>query len=319
MRAWQYTTYGGPDDMKQVELARPEPGPRQLLVRVRATSVNPIDWKMASGMFRPVVRTRFPLVPGFDVAGEVVERGAEAQDFQVGERVYARLDDPQGGASAEYTLVNLTVAARIPEGLSFEDAAAMPLAGMTALQGLRDTCGMPLQGYKGRVLVVGASGGVGTYAVQIAARAGAEVVGVCSGRNAELARSLGCADVIDYTTEQGVGRKAPYDIVYDCVGSQPFSYFKPHMQRNATFVTAFPVQRGTQIALLTSMILPGPACKAIRLRTNAADLEILSGMVREGTLRSVIDRVYPFDELPAAHHASVAGRARGKIVVLGPA
>ena len=319
MRAWMYTSYGGPDDMKIVELPRPEPGPSQLLVRVRATSVNPIDWKMASGMFRPLVRTLFPLIPGYDVAGEVVALGAEATRFAVCDRVYARLDTKNGGASAEFVLVNLTVAAHMPEGFSFEDAAAVPLAGMTALQGLRDSCGMALSGYAGRVLVVGGSGGVGSYAVQIAAAAGATVVGVCSGRNADLVRSLGASEIIDYTTEDGFGRLAPYDIVYDCVGSTPFSGFKPHMQRSGTFVTAFPVQRGTQIALLTSAILPGPRCKAIRLETNAADLEILSDMVRAGRLRSVIDRVYPFEELPAAHKASIAGRARGKIVVLGPA
>ena len=221
-------------------------------------------------------------------------------------------------ASAEFALVNLTVAARVPDGLSWEEAAAIPLAGMTALQGLRDCCGMALTGYRGRVLVVGGSGGVGSYAVQIAKRAGAEVVGVCSGRNADLVRSLGAAEIIDYTTESGFGRLAPYDIVYDCVGSQGFGHFKPHLKRDGHFVSAFPVQPGTQLGILTSAILPGPSCKAVRLSTNAADLEILSGMVREGALRSVVDRVWRFEELPQAHRASMEGRARGKIVVLGP-
>ena len=319
MRAWQYTTYGGPDDMRVVDLPRPVPGTGQLLIRVRATSVNPIDWKMASGMFRPMVRTPFPYFPGYDVAGEVVERGPGAEAFAVGDRVYARLDQVHGGANAELCLVNLTVAARVPDGLGWAEAAAIPLAGMTALQGLRDEGGMPLQGATGRVLVVGASGGVGTYAVQIARRAGAEVVGVCSGRNEALVRELGAHDVINYQSESGVGRRAPYDIVLDCVGAEGFGVFKPHLQRNGAFVTAFPVQRGTQWGLLTSRILPGPRCRYVRLRTNAADLGLLSGMVQEGALRSVLDHVYAFEELPQAHKDSIAGRARGKIVVLGPA
>ncbi len=319
MQTWQHSTYGGPDDLRCVDTPRPSPGPNELLVRVRASSVNPVDWKLASGMFRPLVRTRFPFVPGFDVAGEVVERGPGAEGFAVGEGVYARLDTPNGGASAEFCRMSLAVAARVPEQLSYEEAAAIPLAAMTALQGLRDDAGMTLQGYSGRVLVVGASGGVGTYAVQIARRAGAEVVGVCSGRNADLVRSLGAQEIIDYQQEATPARLAPYDIVLDCVGSEPFQRYKPHMKRGGTFVTAFPVQRGTQIGLLTSLILPGPRCKAVALKTNAADLEILSQMVREGALRSVIDHVYPFEQLPEAHRASMAGRARGKIVVLGPA
>lgn len=317
MRAWQMTQYGPPESMAIVELPRPEPGPRQLLVRVRATSVNPVDWKMASGRYRPFITAPFPFVPGFDVAGEVVACGAEAARFAVGDRVYARLNQRDGGASAEFALINLEVAAKMPDGLSFEQAAAIPLAGMTALQALRDKGGLPLSGASGRVLVIGASGGVGTFAVQIARRAGAEVIGVCSGRNADLVRSLGAHDILDYTKEPDVGRCAPYDIALDCVGAEPFGTFKPHLQRTGVFVSVFPMKLGTQLGTLTTRLRPGPRCFAHRLTSRAEDLDVLSGLVAEGALRSVVAQTFPFTALPDAHRASMSGRTAGKIVVAG--
>ncbi|MFO0626169.1 MAG: NAD(P)-dependent alcohol dehydrogenase [Polyangiales bacterium] len=197
--------------------ARPTPAAGQLLVRVHATSVNPVDWKMASGAFPfNLVPPALPYVPGFDVAGEV-ERAAG--DFAVGDKVFVRKTERGGGASAELAVCDAAVAAKMPEGMSFHDAAAIPLAGMTALQGLRDGTRLPMSGAEGwRVLVVGASGGVGHFATQLARDAGAHVTGVCSARNAELVTSLGAHAVIDYAREGAWNADGNFDAILDCVG-----------------------------------------------------------------------------------------------------
>ena len=318
MRAIQFSDYGPPETARVVEIAAPDPGPGQLLVRVRATSVNPIDWKMVSGRYRPLMRASFPLIPGFDLAGDVVALGPGVSGWEVGDRAFARLPGRVQGACAELVRVDLAVAAQIPDDLDYEHAAAIPLAGMTALQGLRDQGELPMEGATQRVLVVGASGGVGHYAVQIAAAAGAEVIGVCSGRNAELVRSLGAADVIDYTIEDGVGRCGPYDLVYDCVGSLSYWAFRPHIAPGGIYATPIPMQPGTLLALLSSWAIPGPPCRGVRVVSNTSDLSFLASLAERGDLRSVIAATFPFEELAAAQAMSAGGRAAGKIIVRGP-
>ena len=312
MRAMIYRAYGGPERLELAQLPRPVPAANQVLIRVHASSVNPIDWKRGSGALRLLMPASFPLVPGFDIAGEVASVGPGVTAFSAGVRVHARIGEMSGGASAEYAVAGIDVVAPMPPGLDFADAAGLPLAGMTALQGLRDQAGMPLEGSKDRVLIVGASGGVGHFAVQIALSAGATVVGVCSGRNAALVTSLGAHQVLDYTQPDPYRGQAPFDIVLDCVGSQAGPWL-PLLGPGGRYVSTVP---GPGIFLRSALNpFSSKKVKPVLLKSRAADLRILDQLFEAKKLRVVIDSRHPLDQLAAAWTRSISGRAAGKIIV----
>ncbi len=310
MRGIVYRAYGGPDVLEAAELPIPEPGEGQVLVGVRTASVNPLDFKIATGNFRPILRARFPQVPGYDVAGEVVRLGPGVTGYVPGDRIHAHLT--QGGAAAEYALVPIAEAARIPEGMDFATAAGLPLAGMTALQALRDAGAMPLQGARQRVLVLGASGGVGHLAVQIARAAGATLTAVCSGRNRALVESLGAHEVIDYGASDPYRGLAPCDIVLDCVG-QPASTWLPHVTATGRFVSLTP---GPSL-FLRSMVncLGGRQVRSVFTKARADDLRTLDALASAGKLRVVVDETVPLEQTRAAWERSMSGRTTGKIIV----
>lgn len=313
MRAMIYRGYGGPERLEPVDMPRPSPGPGQVLVRVITSSVNPVDWKLASGSLRLVMPVKLPFVPGFDVAGDIAEMGRGVTGYRVGDRVHARIARNGGtGACAEFAVVGLDVLARTPAGMDPAEAAGLPLAGLTALQALRDQAGLPLEGASGRVLVVGASGGVGHVAVQIARAAGATVVGVSSKRNLEMVSSLGAHEVIDYNKPDPYAGQAPFDIVLDCVGPSPFPWLS-RMGRGGRYVTPMP---GPGV-FLRSFLNPvtGKKVRAVMLKSNAADLGVLDRLVEMGKLRVVIDSRYPLADLPSAWQRSRSGRTAGKIVI----
>jgi len=198
MRAAVLTGYGGVDRLELREVSRPEPGSGQLLVRVRAAGVNPIDWKIRQGRLRLLLPARFPLVLGFDVAGEVAAIGPEVAEFEPGDAVYAMLDSRHGGGYAEYAVTGQATAAAKPEDLSWEEAAAVPLAALTALQALRDLADLQ---DGDRIAITGAAGGVGHFAVQLAAALGARVIGVAGPGHQDFVRRLGAERAVDYTRE----------------------------------------------------------------------------------------------------------------------
>jgi NADPH:quinone reductase-like Zn-dependent oxidoreductase len=312
MRAMVYRSYGGPERLESAELPRPVAGANQVLVRVHASSVNPIDWKRGSGALRLIMPASFPLVPGFDIAGEVAAIGAGVTTFSVGMRVHARIGEMSGGASAEYAVAGVDVVAPMPAGLDFADAAGIPLAGMTALQGLRDQASMPLEGSKDRVLIVGASGGVGHFAVQIARASGATVVGVCSGRNAALVTSLGAHEVLDYTKPDPYRGQAPFDVVLDCVAGDPGSWL-PLLGPSGRYASCVPGPRVFARSALN--LFSSKQVKPVLLKSRATDLRILDALFEAGKLRVVIDSRHPLDKLAAAWERSISGRAAGKIIV----
>jgi NADPH:quinone reductase-like Zn-dependent oxidoreductase len=312
MRAILYRAYGGPERLEMADIPRPVPGAGQVLVRVLASSVNPIDWKLASGKLRLMMPVTLPNVPGFDVAGDVVEVGPGAQGFAAGDRVHARIGHGRGGASAEYAVAGVDVTAKAPGGMDPGEAAGLPLAGLTALQGLRDLAGLPLEGAKERVLVVGASGGVGHVAVQIARAAGATVAGVCSGRNADLVSKLGAHEVIDYTKPDAYRGQAPFDVVLDCVGGSP-SPWLPRLGPGGRFASCMP---GAAVFLRSALNpVSRKKVRAVMLKSNAADLCILDRLVEAGKLRVVVDSRHPLADLRGAWERSRSGRATGKIVI----
>lgn len=312
MRAMIYESYGGPENLELVELPAPSPGKQQLAIRVIAASINPIDWKRAKGQLRFIQPATFPSIPGYDVAGEVLALGPGVTDFAIGARVHARIKESKGGACAEVAIAGVDVTAEIPDGMSFAEAAGLPLAGMTALQGLRDGTKMPLTGATSRILVVGASGGVGHLAVQIAHAAGAFVVGVCSGRNVAMVRELGANEVIDYTAPDPFAGQAPFDIVLDCVGGEAGKWL-PRLVAHGRYASCLPspevFARGALNVVCAKKVTP------VLLSPRAADLRLLDDLVRAKKLKVVIDSRFPLAELQKAWERSISGRAAGKIIV----
>ncbi len=311
MKAAVIYSYGSPDVLLVAEVDQPQIKPDQLLVKVYASSINPIDWKMRKGMLKILTGSKFPIILGFDVSGEVVKIGTQVTQFQPGDLIYARLDQLTGGAYAEYAAVSEKVAAPKPININHEQAAAVPLAGMTALQALRDE-GQLKVGQK--VLINGASGGVGTFAVQIAKVLGAEVTGVCGSKNVDLVNSLGANRVIDYTQQDFTQDSAKYDIIFDVVGNRSFSDCKSVLQLDGVYVTTQPYP-GNYLQSFLTALLPGQKYKVILLKSNRADLAYLKEQIEAGLIRSVIDRTYPLSEIANAHTYSETERAVGKVVI----
>jgi NADPH:quinone reductase-like Zn-dependent oxidoreductase len=312
MKATVINQYGPPGVLKYVDVDRPSVKPNQMLVKVYASSVNPIDWKIRRGMLQFLTGRSFPMILGFDVSGEVMEIGDRVTRFKPGDLIYARLDQLIGGAYAEYAAVSEKVAALKPANMTHAQAAAVPLAGLTALQALRDEGKLEV-GHK--VLINGASGGVGTFAVQLAKVLGAgEVTGVCSRANSDLVESLGADRVIDYTQQDFTQDTIKYDIIFDVVGNRSFLDCKKVLQPNGVYITTQPFPTDFLQSFL-SYLLPGQKYQVILMKSNHDDLAFLAEQIEEGKIRAVIDRTYPLSEVAAAHTYSEEGHAIGKIVI----
>lgn len=325
MKAVVSTEFGTPDVLRLEEIDRPViKEDNQLLIKVRAAAINPLDWHeirgtpyfaraMGMGWTSPKNAKR-----GVDFAGEVVAVGKGVTKFKPGDAVFGVAP----GALAEYAWAREHRVALKPADLSFEEAAAVPVAAITALQSLRDA-GKLKAGQK--VLINGASGGVGTYGVQIAKALGAEVTAVCSGRNAELVRSLGADHVIDYTTEDLAERPERYDLIVDNVGNRSLSDMRSVLADDGTFVLiggGGPDDMKWGFGFFGGLIqrkvagwFTDQTLTFMIANVKTADLEYLAGLVTEGKLKSVIDRRYPLAETPDAIRYLETGRARGKVVI----
>lgn len=311
MKAVVFDRFGPSSVLEVRDIAVPAISAEQILVEVYATSVNPIDWKIRDGLMSARYGSEFPQVLGFDVSGVVVETGARVTAFRKGDEIFARSDNGAGKCYAEYVALNPGTVAPKPANLSHEEAAAMPLAALTPLIGLRD-CGRVQA--NDRVLIIGASGGVGTYAVQVAKLFGARVTGVCSTRNLELARDLGADRVIDYTRADPLKADEPYDVIYDTIGSLNLDAARRSLTDNGVYMTLVPVAG-------IEFFVPGKSERVPRggyfvpWIPTSADLRILGGWAEQGKLRSIIDRVFPLEQMRQAHEYSQTLRARGKIVI----
>ena len=309
MKAIRYHQYSGPLTLDDV--ADPVCGPGQVRIRVEATSVNPIDWKIHSGAMRWIRPIPRPVTPGMDVVGTVLE--SQSSGLALGQRIVARIAGAGGGANAEQCIVGDDMAVLLPDGIEAADAAALPLAGMTALQGLRDDCHMALKGETRRVLVVGASGGVGHYAVQLAHIAGAHVTAVCAGDRAELVRDLGADQIIDYRAQSDFRSGAPYDIVIDCAGKAPWSLFKDVMAPGAHM--SQPTPTPVWFLHFATGMFSSKKPHFTMLTPNAADLQILVDHLAAGRLRSVVGARFAWTDLAEAWALNQRGGTEGKIVL----
>lgn len=311
MKAAVIDGFGPVSQLEIRDIPKPEISPEQILVEVHAASVNPIDWKIREGMMAARYGEEFPMVLGLDAAGIVVEVGDAVTGIAVGDEVYARSDNAAGKCYAEYVALNPATVAKKPPELSHSEAAGIPLAALTPVYGLRD-CGHIQQG--DRVLLVGASGGVGIFALQIAKTIGADVTAVCSGRNMGLVRELGADTVIDYTTEPVLKDGDCYDIIYDTVGSLELADALQALGEGGVYMTLVPVP-GIDFFIPGQTVREAGKGYFVAWTPRAEDLDILSGWVRSGDLKPVIDSVYPLEDIRAAHERSQTERAVGKIIV----
>lgn len=321
MKAIVCERYGPPDVLKLAEVAKPVPRANEVLIKVRAASLNAFDWHMllpdpfmvrimGGGLLKPKNR-----IMGTDMAGQVEATGVNATQFKPGDEVYGDLARWGCGACAEYVCAPEEALAPKPGNMTFEQAAAAPMAALTALQGLSDK-GHIRKGQK--VLVNGASGGVGTFAVQIAKFFGAEVTAVCSTGNIDMARSLGADHVIDYTKEDFTKSGRQYDLILAANGFHPLAAYKRALAPGGAYV----MTGGSMRQIFQAMLLApwfsmtgGKKMGGITAHANQADLIFMKERMEAGNVVPVIDRVYPLADVPEALRYLFAGHAKGKVVI----
>ncbi len=320
MKAIVQDEYGSADVLRLADIDRPEIGDDGVLVRVHAAGLDRGTWHLMAGL-PYVVRLGFGLrrprnpVPGIDVAGTVVTVGEKVTRFQAGDEVFGTAK----GSFAEYAGARQDKLARKPANLMFGQAAAVPVSGLTAIQGLRDVGRMePGQ----HVLIVGASGGVGSYAVQLAKAFGAEVTGVCSGPKVDLVRSIGADHVIDYTRDDFADGSQQYDLILDIGGNSPLSKLRSALTKRGTLVIVGGEEGGRWFGgidrQLRGMVLSPFIAQRLTSfisKESHVDLERLTEVIEAGELTPIIDSTYPLDQAQQAMRHLEAGRAKGKIVI----
>lgn len=321
MKAIVQDRYGSSSVLELLDVDRPVPTDDQVLVHIRAASVNPLDWhymrgqpylvRLQTGLRRPRPKYRRR---GADLAGVVEAVGRNVTAFGPGDEVYGQ----RGGAFAEYKALDVSDIVPKPSNLTFEEAAAVPVAAITALQALRK--GRVAEGH--HVLVNGAAGGVGTFAVQIAKSYGAHVTGVCSSRNVDMVRGIGADDVVDYTEQDFTQTTRRFDVIIDNVGTRSLTTFRRLLTPRGTYVSVGAVRIGNWIWVLTravkltmSSLGRGQRMVSMLANTTTDDLHVLNGLLEAGSVKPVIDRTYTLPEVPEAIRHVEEGHARAKVVI----
>lgn len=330
MRAYVLTRYGGPAAAELRDLPIPEPAAGELRIRVHAAGLNPVDFKTRAGQLKVIRRYPLPIALGNELAGTVDARGPGVTDFNVGDRVYTRVDKDTMGALAEYACVPANIVARMPTTLDFPAAAGVPLAGLTALQALRDELHVaPGQ----RIVIPGGAGGVGTFAIQLAKILGATVATTASPRGEALVRRLGADTVIDYTTHNFADQLRDHDGAFDLLGGDTLNACFTVVKPGATVVSIAGLPEPTTarqdlarpgLVPLFWLISLTTRLKARRHRAHyrylfmhpsAADLRELATLIDAGRLEVVVDRVFPLAQVADAFAYLESGRAKGKVIV----
>jgi NADPH:quinone reductase-like Zn-dependent oxidoreductase len=321
MKAIVYSAYGSADVLKLVDIEKPTPTDDEVLIKIHAASVNAPDWRILSGrpyVMRLMFGLRKPKIrPGTDVAGVVEAVGKNVTQFKPGDAVFGVCR----GAFAEYGCTKESRLVMKPENVTFEESAAVPVCGLTALQGLRDKGHLqPGQ----RVLINGASGGVGTFTVQIAKALGANVTAVCSTANVEMVRSLGADRVIDYTQADFTEQPEIYDLILDNAGNHAFADYGRILKPDGICAIAGAPHKMTTLGLLKHMLAPiylsrtgSQKFMTFIAKVNQADLVTLAQMMADGKLTPAIDRRYPLDQTAEALRYVDTGHARAKVVITG--
>ena len=306
MKAVRIHQYGGRDVLSIDDIPVPDIAPDEVLVRVVAASINPVDWKVREGYLAENIPHALPLTLGWDVSGVIEAVGAQVTQWQVGDAVFSRPDLARNGTYAEYVAIRAGECARKPRTISHVEAASLPLAGITAWEAMMDTAQVrPGQ----RVLVQAGSGGVGSLAIQLVKAAGATAIATTSTRNLDLVASLGADQVVDYTKEKVPDAVAPVDAVFDTIGGEvqeaAWSVLKPGGIQ-VSIISPPSEEKAAERGLRAGFVFIGP---------NAPVLERLGAMVDAGRLRPVVGAEFALEDIVAAHALSESGRAVGKIVL----
>ncbi|ADB67396.1 NADP-dependent oxidoreductase [Listeria monocytogenes] len=309
MKAVVIENYGGKEELKEKEVAMPKAGKNQVIVKEAATSINPIDWKLREGYLKQMMDWEFPIILGWDVAGVISEVGEGVTDWKVGDEVFARPETTRFGTYAEYTAVDDHLLAPLPEGISFDEAASIPLAGLTAWQALFDHAKLQ----KGeKVLIHAGAGGVGTLAIQLAKHAGAEVITTASAKNHELLKSLGADQVIDYKEVNFKDVLSDIDVVFDTMGGQietdSYDVLKEGTGRLVSIVGISNEDRAKEKNVTAT---------GIWLQPNGEQLKELGKLLANKTIKPIVGATFPFSEKGVfdAHALSETHHAVGKIVI----
>ena len=309
MKAVIFQRFGETDVLEWAELPKPIPGPDEIRVRVRAFSINPFECQIREGAFRMLTGGNFPMIAGHDIAGEIEAVGDGVQRFQIGDPVFTMRKAFSGGAQAEFAVVPESGVALIPGGLSMSDAGVVPLAALTAWQSLYELGNLePGQ----RVLVNGASGGVGIFAVQFARVTGAEVTAVCSEANQNRVRKLGAARVIDYKVQDPT-QITGFDLVFDVVTNLPFNASTRMLKRGGVWVCTG-MSRAYVQARILALVRRRPV-RLVTVKANGEQLEQIGALIAAGKVEVVVEETYPVSEITQAHAKSATGRVRGKIAI----
>jgi NADPH:quinone reductase-like Zn-dependent oxidoreductase len=311
MKAVRIQSFGGVENLQLTTQPIPEPGAGEVRVRVMAVSLNPIDSKIRVGAMKLMSGSRFPMALGFDLAGIVDAIGAGVSGLAVGDAVFGGVPNMPGGAYAEFVITTPGALAKKPAKLSFEEAAAVPVAGIAALAGLRDLAHLS-PGME--VLINGCTGGVGSFAVQIARILGAKVVGTCSDAGMKLASQLGAQEVINYRSQDLSAQQGRFDTIFEMSGRLSFHDAKPLMKPRSVYVDPIPTPSVIVGSALTNPFRSQKR-KPLLGKVTHADLSWLAAELSAGRLVSTVGRVFPFEEIQAATQAMEKGGVLGKIVL----
>jgi NADPH:quinone reductase-like Zn-dependent oxidoreductase len=310
VKAFYASSFGGPEVMTFGDLPDPTPRAHEVLVAVEASSLNPVDWKLRRGDHKVLAGSRFPKIFGGDYAGVVEQVGTKVSSFRAGDRVYGFRAVLFGaaGAHAELVVAKSTSLRRIPDGLSFAQAATLPVAALTALSGFRlagDVAGKT-------VLINGATGGVGHFAVQIAKARGAHVTAVCSARNRDRALGLGADEVVDYRTQDAT-RGRSFDVIFDAFGGSSYGATASQLNRRGVFLTTIPSVK-LVVGWMRSLF-SGHRVRASNARVRPADYQALEDLLATGAVQPVAEALFPIARAPEAFALAEAGGVVGKIVL----
>jgi len=303
--------YGGPEVFRYEDISEPAIGENEVLIKVYAASVNPVDWKQRRGNHKLFLKAEFPIIPGYDVSGVVEKCGTNAHAFKPGDEVYGRLNRRFGGAFAEFAPAMETVLAPKPKNLDHIHAAGIPLAGQTALQALRDKAVLK-PGKK--VMIIGAAGGVGHFAVQLSKYFGAETTAVCSSDHPELLAKLKPDHHIDYRNQDYLSGTNKYDIIFDAAGKQNFLTCRKILNSGGVYITSLPRPK-LLVHKIISLFTRGKRVRTLLQKSSGTDLTELTKLVEEGKLEVIVDSIYSLENAAEAHRRAEEYSTGGKIII----